>query len=1340
MKRRTEEQIETRRAAAAVAAAEALKQAFEAEVAREEAAREARAAAVLQRSSSRKSVDEREAEEARMLENARNAAQASRAALQARLEQQYAGEGDAKKRRELIAQDKLTAAANSLEAAKAEREAMNGRKDNLEQRLAAAHNLAILYAGQRERRDEIADELSAASQKVTHETDVTGTARTLAVKALAQRAQKEGDALAKTGEKLNRDTIDALDHKVRAAMQIIKAAAIVAVKNEAASRHAKRKREKEAEAEALKALITASNIPNGVAAATPVADLGTILPAAEERARGIGRARARWQWLSEEVRNLQHERGSLAGMLSAMEADQLAMGQSSAVRARFDKELASLRQRMASIDTQINSRRVEIEEAEKEVQALELDATEMLTKALPQGVPSEFTRALKVWQHALSRAEEAGASAENAEQASIIGQPGVDASTVKVSLQLMRQLPQNDVVRKELEAASREAAIALQAKEREEARTASNAQQAIVDAGAPSSSLSGGDDTPLRLIVRADASVLPPGEARPADFEVQVVPSLSIADLITRVARKLALLSASGDLMRELLLVAEASGAQLSATHSIRESGVRDDDLIVAQGRHGPWRKQQKVIVVPEVQDGPSQKAIEQLRNFTQQILSKPPPLPPEEGLTHLSEEDSKAMLCHILASTCNAQGREALFYDSTGGSGADVKDHPYGVADGVASIPSLGSPDVDMVEILFDEDLTFEGLWDPGNREAVQARGRTLNQVLADPTDYASLKEAFRWHLAAAFDVQSSQIANLRLEVGSLKVSFNASGWSVDSRSNIVQGSAYLYMQFRKTFRSVYVHPLFKQCAFDLALFDARGDDQGKFNGYNLPVGFPKEQQETYYQPPGTGWRRFGLKVVGKYVDGDEWLTPANYQQPEKTPNLWWRAYHATSYKGLEGITPSATTLASFAEGHQGAIKGTTYGGKLGADVVYVTPHLEYGVAAYSGVAELKSKSRTLRYVMVFQCAVKPGFRCASGYPGHSHHLITPSEELVKVFEGRYKKRDSEWALAEEHVRPYGILLTDASEFEKLYPGVKCGKWTGTNTQQVEEEDTSTDIAEQQLLQLALASEKSLADAQHKQWKAKEVLVLLHEDNLQVSVKGSHADFWEGLADTTKEAIEAAFTKLAELDAHIDAEETNVAGAQADQLLLQHDAKSGELTITLMWSCGTDLDIHCTAPSGETIYFSHKKSKCGGELDVDMTYCFTGSKAVENIRWMSGAPSGKYTVRVVNYSGVKRAGFKVIVRGGGEREFDAGHTEQELRLWNAVLSTPQDPKGESAPSKNKPTIKLVEFEFTSPAKPIKWLWEMPQQEHEKRKEAAAQLANLDSLHTQATSLIASSI
>jgi predicted DNA-binding WGR domain protein len=99
-----------------------------------------------------------------------------------------------------------------------------------------------------------------------------------------------------------------------------------------------------------------------------------------------------------------------------------------------------------------------------------------------------------------------------------------------------------------------------------------------------------------------------------------------------------------------------------------------------------------------------------------------------------------------------------------------------------------------------------------------------------------------------------------------------------------------------------------------------------------------------------------------------------------------------------------------------------------------------------------------------------------------------------------------------------------------------------------------------------------------------------------------------------------------------------------------------GSVAISLMWdnksnTVRNDLDLHVTPPSGEKIWFRHKVSKCGGQLDVDRM--MHTDRPVENIVWTKKAPKGTYKVKVVNVlsSGHKASvPFHVgIVKDGGQ-------------------------------------------------------------------------------------------
>lgn len=102
---------------------------------------------------------------------------------------------------------------------------------------------------------------------------------------------------------------------------------------------------------------------------------------------------------------------------------------------------------------------------------------------------------------------------------------------------------------------------------------------------------------------------------------------------------------------------------------------------------------------------------------------------------------------------------------------------------------------------------------------------------------------------------------------------------------------------------------------------------------------------------------------------------------------------------------------------------------------------------------------------------------------------------------------------------------------------------------------------------------------------------------------------------------------------------------------------QKGSVAISLMWDHSSkrkrnDLDLHVTPPSGEKIWYAHKKSRCGGHLDVDRMQ--DAPKPVENTVWTKKAPKGAYKVEVVNFSSNHTGSMPYevgIVIDGGEME-----------------------------------------------------------------------------------------
>ncbi|MET0375921.1 MAG: hypothetical protein ABW128_16905 [Rhizorhabdus sp.] len=111
--------------------------------------------------------------------------------------------------------------------------------------------------------------------------------------------------------------------------------------------------------------------------------------------------------------------------------------------------------------------------------------------------------------------------------------------------------------------------------------------------------------------------------------------------------------------------------------------------------------------------------------------------------------------------------------------------------------------------------------------------------------------------------------------------------------------------------------------------------------------------------------------------------------------------------------------------------------------------------------------------------------------------------------------------------------------------------------------------------------------------------------------------------------------------------------GEVADSIKQRVKAAGGNVTnaklrVSLAWSNGDDLDIHCRTPNGQHIYFGSPS----GVLDVDMNAGgrMNSKDPVENLSWRQ-VTDGVYRITVNNYTrrSSENVGFTLEVESGGK-------------------------------------------------------------------------------------------
>jgi hypothetical protein len=152
----------------------------------------------------------------------------------------------------------------------------------------------------------------------------------------------------------------------------------------------------------------------------------------------------------------------------------------------------------------------------------------------------------------------------------------------------------------------------------------------------------------------------------------------------------------------------------------------------------------------------------------------------------------------------------------------------------------------------------------------------------------------------------------------------------------------------------------------------------------------------------------------------------------------------------------------------------------------------------------------------------------------------------------------------------------------------------------------------------------------------------------------------------------------------------------------------TGDFRASLSWSNYDDLDLHLVEPGGETIYYGHKVSKRGGNLDVDMNAgAGTTRTPVENI---------VYSLRGQMLEGM----YKLVVHNFARRETQDVGFDVEME-FEGTVNTFSHP----APLPDKKHVDVVTFKYSHKngieiikslpsAQSTKTVWGIPTQTYHK--------------------------
>ena len=362
---------------------------------------------------------------------------------------------------------------------------------------------------------------------------------------------------------------------------------------------------------------------------------------------------------------------------------------------------------------------------------------------------------------------------------------------------------------------------------------------------------------------------------------------------------------------------------------------------------------------------------------LTESILYKSPSADVEEWTT----------VYRVLHSLLESQGIKCLFFDST---------QEKNLHDITANLAELDLKDRPFVLKLSNSEGLGDSVQPKTDHDAIRFV-ETLNDIIKHEQSHSVIDD-IRDRLSKVHEVDKEDICIKAVYVGTFNIVYTVKDLTKRAIKSITNYVKKLRDQFCQ-FVSLKIHPLLFRPAFDISFFDKHGDKlfSNAFETYEIG---PPGKTKTYIPP--TGWTRYGLKVLGKYQDGDRWL------EPFKDPQNWYRAFHGTGRAQKEDFHhsehfsdsqyASVDAVASIYE-KEFRLARVHYHGSG----VYCSPDPKFPENGYVTPVELDTEYGKKKFICMLQVAVNP-----------NSVKMVPTDENIWIVPNP------------QDIRPYGILIKE--------------------------------------------------------------------------------------------------------------------------------------------------------------------------------------------------------------------------------------------------------------------------------------------------------------------------